>query len=376
MATRRKTRAVASPSGNQGFKAEKAGRKFCDMPDAAPRVLPPDFDPQRAAFVLHISDMWVNGTVIHYCFFDHNRHGSPENWTGRAADKRQVKKAFQEWKDLGLGLEFVEVNKLDEAEIRIGFSQSEGSWSYLGTYPMNRVSPSKRTMNFGWSLTTAHGKDTALHEIGHALGAKHEHQNPFSGIQWKRDAVYAYFSAPPNSWSHSKIDRNILDAVEESEVEGSAWDGNSIMHYEFDAALIEGPAPYAAQGIHPADGLSEKDRTWARHFYPELRKKDYTALQPFQSEVIQIEPGEQVNLLIKPSVTRKYTMQTFGQADTLMVLFEDDGSDEPVYLQADDDSGTDYNAKIVHRLRKDRRYILRIRLYYAHAAGEAAVMLW
>lgn len=376
MASKKKTRAKAADSKHSAYKAEKAGRKFCDMPEMALRQLPQDVDPERAAYILHMDDMWVNGTVIHYCFFEHTKHNSPENWTGSAADKRQVRRAFQEWKDLGLGLEFVEVKKLDEAEVRIGFDQDDGSWSYLGTYPIDHVSNNRRTMNFGWSLTTTHGKDTALHEIGHAIAAKHEHQNPFSGIQWDRPAVYDYFSGPPNNWSQSKIDHNILDSVAESAVEGSAWDGNSIMHYEFNSGLINGPAPYDTAGIHPADGLSAKDKAWVKHFYPALKKTDYIDLLPFQSEVIQIEAGEQVNLIIKPDVTRKYTMQTFGEADTMMVLFEDGGSHEPVYLQADDDSGTDYNAKIEQRLMKGETYILRIRLYYANVTGEAAVMLW
>ncbi len=376
MAKNKKTQAKSASSKQNAYTVEKAGRKFCDMPEMAPRQLPQDVDPERAAFILNMNDMWINGTVIHYCFFEHTKHNSPESWTGSTADKRQVRKAFQEWKNLGLGLEFVEVKRLDEAEVRIGFNQDGGSWSYLGTYPIDRVSTNRRTMNFGWSLTTAHGKDTALHEIGHALGAKHEHQNPFSGIQWDRPAVYDYFSGPPNNWSRSKIDHNILDSVTESEVEGSAWDGNSIMHYEFHSGLINGPAPYDTAGIHPADGLSVKDKAWVKRFYPALKKRDYIALVPFQSEVIQIEAGGQVNLIIKPDVTRKYTMQTFGEADTLMVLFEDGGSDEAVYLQADDDSGTYYNAKIVQRLMKGKTYILRIRLYYAYATGEAAVMLW
>ncbi|WP_177419323.1 M12 family metallopeptidase [endosymbiont of Lamellibrachia barhami] len=358
------------------FKAEKAGRKFCDMPEMALRQVPQDVDPGRAAFILDMDNIWVNGTVIHYCFFEHAKHNSPTKWTGSAADKRAVRKAFKEWKDLGIGLEFVEVRNLDEAEIRIGFDQDEGSWSYIGTYPMGNVSISRRTMNFGWSLTTSHGKDTALHEIGHSLGAKHEHQNPFSGIQWNRQGVYDYFSGPPNNWSRRKIDSNILDPVSASDVEGSGWDSNSIMHYEFRAALIEGPPPYDSAGIHPAADLSPKDKAWAQHFYPALRKKDYVDLIPFQSEVIQIEAGGQVNLVIKPKTTRKYTMQSFGEADTLMVLFEDDGTDDPIYLQADDDSGSDYNAKIEHRLMKGTTYILRVRLYWANAAGETAVMLW
>lgn len=48
-------------------------------------------------------------------------------------------------------------------------------------------------MNFGWPLDTPYGRDTAMHEIGHALGLEHEHQNPFAGITWDIDAVRRYF---------------------------------------------------------------------------------------------------------------------------------------------------------------------------------------
>jgi hypothetical protein len=375
MATKKKARNKNVKEYSE-YKVEKAGRKFCDMPEMTIRRFSENVDPHRAAFILHMDDMWVNGTVIHYCFFDHAEHDSPERWTGNSSDKNEVRKAFEKWKELGIGLDFAEVSSLEEAEIRIGFDQNDGSWSYLGTYPIDNIPLSRRTMNFGWPLTTPHGKDTALHEIGHSIGAKHEHQNPFSGIQWDRQAVYDYFSGPPNNWSKSTIDRNILDAVAESEVEGSVWDNNSIMHYEFDALMINGPPPFDSDGIHPKNGLSAKDKEWAMKFYPPIMKNDYINIVPFKSEIIQIEPGEQVNLIIKPNSSRKYTMQTFGEADTLMVLFEDDGSGSPAYLQADDDSGTDFNARIEQRLLSGKTYILRIRLYYAYAAGETAVMLW
>lgn len=76
-----------------------------------------------------------------------------------------------------------------------------------------------------------------------------------------------------------------------------------------------------------------------------------------------------------PEISRKYTMQTFGDIDTVMVLFEDvDGS--PTYLSGDDDSGTKQNASIEMRLLRDRTYYLRLRLYYSNRAGNGAVMVW
>ncbi len=46
------------------------------------------------------------------------------------------------------------------------------------------------------------------------------------------------------------------------------------------------------------------------------------------------------------------------------------------YKAGDDDSGEDRNACIRARLYQGRKYVLRVRLYYATAVGETGVMLW
>ena len=87
---------------------------------------------------------------------------------------------------------------------------------------------------------------------------------------------------------------------------------------------------------------------------------------------LDIGEGEQKNLVIKPDVTRKYSIFTVGTSDTVMVLFEEDNG-ELKYLTADDDSGEDYNANIRVKLFKGRKYVLRIRLYWG--TGKTAVMM-
>ena len=79
--------------------------------------------------------------------------------------------------------------------------------------------------------------------------------------------------------------------------------------------------------------------------------------------------------MILPSETRDYKIQTFGQSDTVMVLFEDQEGDLK-FVDGDDDSGTDLNSSISTRLYQGRKYILRIRLYSNFGSGDAAVMLW
>ena len=59
----------------------------------------------------------------------------------------------------------------------------------------------------------------------------------------------------------------------------------------------------------------------------------------------------------------------------MLVLFEEvDG--ELRFLAGDDDSGEDRNALLEVKLFKGRRYVARVRLYWAWASGGTAVMLW
>jgi hypothetical protein len=237
------------------------------------------------------------------------------------------------------------------------------------------VGQDERTINFGWDLTSDPSEvDTAVHEIGHSLGFPHEHQNPLAGIVWDEEAVYAALARPPNSWDRQKTYYNIIRKIEPDTVQGSNWDPNSIMHYPFGAGMIKEPEQYR-NGLSPAGGLSERDKTWVKTFYPPLAAQDYVELKPFRSAELTIGPGEQKNFVIRPTNTRYYDIQTFGESDTVIVLFEEEGG-ELRYRTADDDSGEDYNASLRLKLIKGHKYVLRVRLYYAARAGETAVMFW
>ena len=99
-----------------------------------------------------------------------------------------------------------------------------------------------------------------------------------------------------------------------------------------------------------------------------------TELRVGRSEPLALAPAEQKNFVIKPTATRRYTIQTIGQSDTVMVLFEDQNGDLK-FVDGDDDSGTDLNSQIVVRLYQGRRYVLRIRLYSNLATGATSVVL-
>jgi hypothetical protein len=335
----------------------KSGRRFCSMQPLPPIALAANVSPERAALIQILRPKWVNGTVLQFSFFD----------GGTAKERDVIRAAFQAWKGVGVGLDFREVQGRAD-HIRIGFERGAGAWSYVGRDLLDH----EHNMNFGWNIEA--DADTALHEIGHALGFPHEHQNPNAGIVWDEEAVYAALAAPPNSWDRDKTFYNIIRKLPAQEVRGSEWDPNSIMHYPFEAGLIKAPAQYHA-GLHPAGGLSALDKTFAKTFYPPMKADDVKELQPFLSQQVSIAPGQQVNFRIKPAKSRNYTMQTIGEADTLLVLFEDQATGDPVYLSGDDDSGQDFNAKIAAKLIQGRTYTLRIRLYYVQVPGECGVLL-
>jgi hypothetical protein len=331
-------------------------------------VLAPDLSGDRVRLIEDVGKKWVNGTKLRYYFF------SDGAWEGGNDQQDIVRKGFDVWKEVGIGLDFEETTSISEAEVRIGFLRGDGSWSYIGRDILSQAGPAERTMNFGWDLRTdPRGVDVPVHEIGHTLGFPHEHQNPFSGIVWNEQAVYEYFGQPPNSWPRDTTFNNILRKLSPNEVQGTNWDPDSIMHYAFATGLIQKPDQFAL-GLTPHGGLSESDRDQALRFYPHQDADAFSELAPFQSEKLSLGEAEQKDFVIEPSSTRDYVVQLFGGADAVMVLFEDQEGDLK-YVKGDDDSGTPRNARLDVRLQKGRRYVLRIR-NYVNYGGESAVMIW
>jgi hypothetical protein len=345
--------------------------RYCALPPQPSPQLAPDLAPDRAAAILVGRTKWVNGTVLHYYFFDDG--AGEDEWVGADQQAQVVRQSFEAWKELGIGLEFQEVADRSEAEVRIGFMDGDGSWSYIGRAVLDQSS-NQRTMNFGWDLTSPHGRATALHEIGHTFGFAHEHQNPFAGIVWDEERVYTNLGGPPNNWDREKTFHNVLRKLSPGEVEGSDWDPDSIMEYEFDAGLILQPERYRS-GIVPPGTISEDDQEWVRKWYPGTPTAETRTLEPFESVPLSLKPQQQADFLITPDATRVYQIGTFGTADTVLVLFEEVNG-QPRYLAGDDDSGTDRNAQLSQKLFQCRRYIARVRLYWAGYSGTTAVMYW
>lgn len=382
-ATTKAAAAAAADASDAPAGAPRYSHRYCHARATVPRVFSPGMPADRARAINMLGNKWVNGTELSYYFFDQPTDGQQVNlvdgstqfltWAGAAAQKAVVRQAFKVWADLGLGLRFKEVASRDQATVRIGFQAGDGAWSYVGRAVLD-IAADQRTMNFGWNLVG--DVDTAVHEIGHTLGFEHEHQNPFAGIVWDEEKVYASLARPPNRWSRQTTFHNIIRKLDDNQVQGTQWDPDSVMHYPFEAGLIQSPSRYQTQPLQPAGGLSARDKTYALQLYPgQGPVSSFPELQLMLSRPLSLAPGQQLDLRLTPARSRVYELKTFGSADVVIVLFEQVGS-ALKYLGGDDDSGGDRNAYLRLRLQRGKQYVLRLRLYYADHAGETAVMWW
>ena len=355
----RSTKAAAEDSG------KRLSPHYCQMRTSQPVVIPPGLGDKRARLIVTTASKWMNGSTLSYAFY-----------AGPTIQKDAVRAAFAEWKALGIGLIFTEVGSVASAQIRIGFNQADGSWSYVGTDNLT-IPKNQSTMNFGWDLTTPYGHTTALHEIGHAIGFPHEHQNPFAGIVWNEEAVYTSLAGPPNNWPRKETFDNILFKIKPDEVQGSSWDPNSVMEYEFEKGLILKPVKYK-NGLVPKGGLSARDKKWAKYFYPALPVGAPAKLALFQSQPLKLTAGQQANFDFVAPATREYIFRTFGVADTVLALSKPAAAKGklPTALSMDDDSGHERNAELKVTLKKGERVHVKVRVRYVENKGEAALMVW
>ena len=125
------------------------------------------------------------------------------------------------------------------------------------------------------------------------------------------------------------------------------------MEYEFEEGLILRPEQYQA-GIIPAGGISAQDKEWIQHWYPPSIVTEAITLNT--PVVLNLQPGKIQKFSFSPLETRPHDMQTFGESDTVMVLFEEINGRRH-RLAADDDSGENRNAHILHTLNAGVKYI-------------------
>jgi hypothetical protein len=202
-----------------------------------------------------LTKLWRSGSTVRFYFLD-----------GSDKLKTIVRAAINEWAEQ-VNLHIVEAESND-AEIRISFKDDSGSWSFTGTDVLG-IPHDQPTINYGTleQILRVDGQaiamQTALHEFGHALGLVHEFQNPLAGDIFDSQAVYRFYTGPPNFWSKDDIDRNLLTKAKN--YPGSRpYDPESVMNYSFKGLQITNPGKEPRPGAH----LSESDKLYVASLYP------------------------------------------------------------------------------------------------------------
>ena len=256
--------------------------------------------------------VWEAGQTLKVCFY---------------SGEQQAKEFFVEtagiWDDItsisfdfGTAPAFYECSEAGDHHIRVSLAPGGGNWSYIGT-DSARVAQEKPSLRISmaepFSLNNRRSVGgTILHELGHALGMKHEHQSPEANCEAEIDweVLYAELAMPPNEWNKEKVDHNLRPLVASDRLRTSEYDPKSIMHYALPANWFIG-GESASCYIRKNTSLSELDVAAARETYPNLPQKQDDYLNRLHSALaIRLEEEaapsatlETLNRLINAATT-------------------------------------------------------------------------
>lgn len=147
-----------------------------------------------------------------------------------------------------------------EGDIRISDDEKiKGDWSAIGT-EANKVPLDEPTLHLDSIDDLKEFHQTALHEFGHALGLKHEHQHPEHDINWDKKTIYDRFERP--DLSRQEVYDNFFKLPTGESLLVTNYDAKSIMHYGIHPSLTKD-----GRGVPLNYTLSEGDKETIRKLY-------------------------------------------------------------------------------------------------------------
>ncbi|MEO6039607.1 MAG: M12 family metallopeptidase [Saprospiraceae bacterium] len=210
---------------------------------------------------------------------------------GSAALQNKAFGYAQEWEDYA-NIHFKKVAS-GASEIRVLFS-ADGHWSYIGTDNLT-IDACEKTMNLELADNTAATeiRRVTLHEFGHVLGMRHEHQQPAANIPWNTSAVYAYYAQ--QDWTKQDVDEQVLNKNSAESTQYTAFDAQSIMEYPVSASLTTNcySIPWNTQ-------LSTADKGFIGMMYSSQRIRVHHAASGYNTSITflldgiyhTLQPGE------------------------------------------------------------------------------------
>lgn len=288
-------------------------------------------DGGRTRAIMPVGKRWMNGSTLRVRFIG-----------GTAAQHAKVREQALWWTAFA-NLRF-DFNDAPDAEIRITFDPGDGAWSYVGTD--NRgIALNQATMNLGFM-----DGGTVAHEFGHAIGLAHEHQNPDGGIEWNEAAVIQSLSGAPNFWNEAQIRHNVLEKYTVDQIQGTAFDRESIMLYFFPGSWVK-----SGVGTRANEVLSAVDKAFiaSAQAYPRtaptvVDATEITVNARRRTRASIGKPGEEDLFKFKVATGGEHVIDTRGPTDVVMRLFGPDSHTN--VIAEDDDSGYGLNARIMASL--------------------------
>jgi hypothetical protein len=203
---------------------------------------------------------------ISVCFMD----GGPEA-------RMHVARVAQRWMaSTGLQLDFGppdsprSCDPANRSNIRVSFTGA-GHWSYVGK-EANVIPATSATLNLqGMDQAAFTDKDDGviLHEFGHAIGFKHEHQSPASVCEGEFDWDYLYGAMGRWGWSKAKVDHNMRQLPASTKLAASVFDPQSVMLYSLRRNYFRADLVTLTCFIPAANtAISQSDREAAATAYP------------------------------------------------------------------------------------------------------------
>lgn len=171
--------------------------------------------------------------------------------------------AIREWAQHTPGLQFRIISGTT-GDIRISDNETQkGNWSYIGT-EAKTASPDEPTLHVDRTDNDEDFRQTVLHEFGHALGLKHEHQHPEHTINWDKEGVYASYES--SGLDGKTLYENLFELPTGSEMLVTGYDPKSIMHYRIDPSATQD-----GKGVRENHRLSKGDQQIIRKLYTPRR---------------------------------------------------------------------------------------------------------